>query len=341
MIELFFAFLCAMLIGYLVLLLRSFEYMSEQELKRQARNGNKKAEKVYAVRGAFGTHIFSLIWGLIGILTAIMIILLESGLWSAVAVAIAVPITIVVHAVLPWSKYPEPSLSMAAFVSPMFVQILRIITPILQPFEKLLGRWVSRTEIQHIHSKEELLEIISTAEITGDRVGRDELDIALHAMTFGEHSVGSVMIPRSVVKMVKSDEVLSPVVLGELHDSGFSRFPVQDNTSGDIIGTLFLKDAIEHKQSMLVSKVMRPEVYFVNEYASLDHVLNAFLKTKHHLFMVVNEFEEVTGIVTIEDILEQVLGKSIVDEFDRYDDLRAVAEKHAALEARKRKTQRV
>jgi Mg2+/Co2+ transporter CorC len=64
----------------------------------------------------------------------------------------------------------------------------------------------------------------------------------------------------------------------------------------------------------------------------LYQVLHAFLKTKHHQFIVVNSFEEYTGIVTIEDVLEQVIGHKIEDEFDKYDDMRAVAQHQAQKE---------
>ena len=70
---------------------------------------------------------------------------------------------------------------------------------------------------------------------------------------------------------------------------------------------------------------MDDKVYFVNEQQKLDHALTAFIRTKNHLFIVVNEFQETVGIITIEDILEQIIGQEIVDEFDRYDDMREVA----------------
>ncbi|QQS69160.1 CBS domain-containing protein [Candidatus Saccharibacteria bacterium] len=70
---------------------------------------------------------------------------------------------------------------------------------------------------------------------------------------------------------------------------------------------------------------MRRKVTYVHEDFTLYQTLQAFIKTKQHLFIVVNSFEEYVGIITIEDVLERVIGKLIVDEFDRYDDLRAVA----------------
>ena len=70
---------------------------------------------------------------------------------------------------------------------------------------------------------------------------------------------------------------------------------------------------------------MSPKVFFVHEELDLSHALNGFIKTKHHLFIVVNNFEEFVGILTIEDVLEQLLGRQIVDEFDAYENLREVA----------------
>ncbi len=70
---------------------------------------------------------------------------------------------------------------------------------------------------------------------------------------------------------------------------------------------------------------MSRKLTYVHEDFTLMRVLQAFLKTKRHLFLVVNSFEELVGIITIEDVLEQMIGRPIVDEFDKYDDLRAVA----------------
>lgn len=117
--------------------------------------------------------------------------------------------------------------------------------------------------------------------------------------------------------------------MDELHATGHSRFPVYQDKADNIIGTLYARDLMKAKEGGQVHSVMKKDVHYVREDQPLGRVLEAFLKTKHHLFVVVNNFEEVVGIITIEDILEQILGKPILDEFDKYQDLRAVA----ALEA--------
>jgi magnesium and cobalt transporter len=125
--------------------------------------------------------------------------------------------------------------------------------------------------------------------------------------------------------------------MGELHASGHSRFPVYEVKKDNIVGVLYLHDLVATKRSGTVSNIMRRKVTYVHEDFTLYQTLQAFIKTKQHLFIVVNSFEEYVGIITIEDVLERVIGKLIVDEFDRYDDLRAVAaaaahKDHAATE---------
>ena len=136
------------------------------------------------------------------------------------------------------------------------------------------------------------------------------------------------MTPLSKVYFVKSEETLTPVVLGELHDSGYSRFPVIQGSNQNVIGTLYLRDASNVKGSKQVKDVMRQETYFINEHKTLDYALKAFLKVKHHMFVVVNEFEDVVGILSMEDILEEIIGHQIIDEFDQFEDIKAVA-KHS------------
>jgi CBS domain containing-hemolysin-like protein len=161
-----------------------------------------------------------------------------------------------------------------------------------------------------------------------------------HSLSFGQKTIYEIMIPRKVVTMVASTDLMGPVLMDELHKSGHSRFPVYDSDdSNTIVGTLYLKSLVGEKQSGPVKKLMSNKVFFVHEELDLMHALDAFIKTKHHLFVVVNNFEEFVGIITIEDVLEQVLGRQIVDEFDNYDNLREVAALRAKKERSKKQSQ--
>lgn len=297
--------------------------MNVRELKRQARKGNIKAAQVYSVRSIYSAQLLVLLWGIVSLCTAGTVLLIENLLSVWLAVVISLPILIFIHTVLPLSKKPRHSLGLAAAMSPFLLAVLNLLRPVLSALTKLVSRFIELDPIRSVHSKDELLEILKHSE-RATKVSKDEILIACSALTFGDENIGRVMTPIGVVKTVNEKDVLTPVMLDELHDSGFSRFPVKGN--GDTyVGTLYFKDAVNMETSHTVKNIMRKSVFYVNEAALLDQALKAFLKTQHHLFMVVNEYEDVVGVITIEDILERIIGKKIVDEFDQYDDLRVVA----------------
>jgi CBS domain containing-hemolysin-like protein len=155
-------------------------------------------------------------------------------------------------------------------------------------------------------------------------------------MTFGDKLVGSIMTPRRQIKFVKADETVGPMLMDELHKTGHSRFPItKDNPktpSPQVVGTLYLKDIVGYQGGGKVKDQARKDVYYINEDSNLRQALSAFLKTHHHLLIVVNSFEEIVGVLSIEDVFEQIIGQPINDEFDNYDSLRAVAAKEAKQE---------
>ena len=312
-----------------MLVIRSFEYMSLRELKRQSHDGNHDAQIVYPVR-AYGIQLWIILWSLQGVFISGVIILLHGMIGVGWTLLISIPLVVLMHAIMPWIRWPKPSLRLAAAISPFLERVLRITYPILKFIEKAFGGWIQPEPILLIQSKGELLEILRHNAEEFDHVNPDELRIAEKALIFGDKPIGEHMTPLKDVYFVKAEELLTPVVLGELHDSGHSRFPVIHGTNQNVVGTLYLKDAIRVKNPKRISEIMQTEVYFINEHQNLDHALKAFIRVKHHLFVVINEFEDVVGVLSIEDILEQIIGRPIDDEFDKFDDKKAVAKHHLA-----------
>jgi CBS domain containing-hemolysin-like protein len=312
----------------IVLLIRSFEYMTITELRRQAHAGNLDAKIVYPVR-AYGIQLWMVLWSWQGVITSGIVLLLHNLVGAIWTLVVAIPLIVLVHAILPWSRWPKPNLHLAAIASPALERILKILYPVLHFGEKAVGRWIQPEPLLLIQSKDELLEILRHNAEEFDHVNPDELKIAENALVFGDKLIGDHMTPLKAIYFVKADEHLTPVVLGELHDSGYSRFPVIQGTNQNIIGTLFIKDAMQTKDPKSIKDVMRPEVYFINEHQTLDHALKAFLRVRHHMFVVVNEFEDVVGVLSVEDVIEQIIGRQIGDEFDQFDDKKAVAKHHS------------
>jgi putative hemolysin len=220
--------------------------------------------------------------------------------------------------------------TIATKIAPYFAQLLLA----LQPLNDQGGHFLhghSNTTRTGLYDKTDLLELLDKQmQVPGSQIHQSEINIAKHALTYGDKVVKDYLTPRRVVRFVDGNEPVGPILINELHESGFSRFPVWGDDENTIVGTLYMHDLVQQKQRGIVKNVMKSQVYYVNESSTLQGVLAAFLRTKHHLFIVVNEFEEIVGIITIEDILEQILGHKIVDEFDQYEDLRAVAKQQAA-----------
>lgn len=175
-----------------------------------------------------------------------------------------------------------------------------------------------------LNSPEELLDLVkhSPGVLTSDEQQR-----LVASLAFDARRVGDIMTPRSMINAVPLGETLGPLVLDELFKTGHSRFPVFDGDFDHIVGMLYLHDLLDLRRgSQPAKKAMQTKVYFVREDRDLSHALHGFLKTRHHLFVVVNEYRETVGLLSLEDVLEALLGAKIVDEFDAFDDLRAVAE---------------
>jgi len=174
-------------------------------------------------------------------------------------------------------------------------------------------------------SRDELAKLIQAAP--PEVLSRDDRAMLTSELDFMGKVVADVMTPRSMIDTVDPDDTIGPLLLDRLHHTGHSRFPVVDGDVDHVIGTLYLHDLIGKKTAhSKVKGAMDETVYYIGGQRSLEHALHAFLRTHHHLFIVVNEYRETIGVLSLEDVVETLIGRSIIDEFDEFDDLRSVAE---------------
>ena len=138
------------------------------------------------------------------------------------------------------------------------------------------------------------------------------------------------MVPRRKIKTVLAGDTLGPVLIDELHKNGQEQVLVREKAKGPFVGTLrFSQLGIDSKGH--VSGVMQPTVYYVHENDTLGEALHAFFMTNHPVFVVINSAEEYVGMISVEDILRQLVGHVPGDDFDRYSDPEAVASRHPAV----------
>ena len=183
---------------------------------------------------------------------------------------------------------------------------------------------VNPHETVTIHSIEELTEIVTNSS---DVLGPNERKLLASAIAFPGKQVGDYMTPRSSIDFVKKNEFLGPLVLDELHKLGHSRLPVISNDLDHVVGILQTHSllSLDVKKSISAEKMMEETVYYIHEDDTLEHALAAFLRTRHHLFIVINSLRETVGLITLEDVIETIIGRRIVDEDDIHADIRAVA----------------
>lgn len=342
------------MIGFLVALLllgialvaldlqRTYTLFSVRELKRRARAKDPIADVLYKA-AAYGASLKVLLWT--------VIVLAASGAFVLLARITPAPLAITTVALtigygfiwMPAHHASRIGVRIAVWLTPAISWLLGKLHPLLDRLTAFVQRHRPVTVHTGLYDRDDLLRLIELQKGQADsRISPETLDLLSHTLAFGDKLVRDIAIPARMVRQVAADEPVGPVLIRELHDSGFSRFPVYEpaatagqaaNGNGtNIVGILYLRDLVSLKHSGKVRDVMKPNVYYVHEDHPLEQVLDAFLKTQHHMFIVVNSFEETVGIITIEDILEQILGAKIVDEFDQYDDLRAVAAHRAKAE---------
>ncbi len=153
-------------------------------------------------------------------------------------------------------------------------------------------------------------------------LGPDALAMIEGALSVGDMQVRDIMVPRAQMVVIEDGKAPEEFV-GEVVDSGHSRFPVIGDNRDEVAGILFAKDLLSHfahngNARFALADAMRPAV-FIPESKRLDVLLREFRENRNHMAIVVDEYGGVSGLVTIEDVLEQIVGE-IDDEHDTGDE---------------------
>ncbi len=214
---------------------------------------------------------------------------------------------------------------LAALAAPDLSEILRRIDPVVKWLSKLVRRKDTPAQTD-IYDKEDLKELLQQQKrVVNNRIETADLDNALHALDVRFKKIGDHMVLRTKIHFVTPKDPIGPILLSELHKSGFSCFPVQGNAPNEVVGILYLDDLVSYASGGTVANAMSDDVYYVREDQKLEQVLQAFTKTGRYVFMVVNRHGELSGLITVNDVLDQLLGSSIYSDFASYDDISAVA----------------
>lgn len=179
---------------------------------------------------------------------------------------------------------------------------------------KLIG--ITPSHGSTIHTTDELKYLVQQSGESGT-IESEEYDIIRNAFDFSDRNVKQIMIPRNEVSYLNVDK-FDDKELERLLDDGYSRIPCYENDVDNIVGLLHIKDLLKtlrRNEEIIIKDLVRP-VIITPEHKKIGSLLKEFQQKHIHMAVIVNEFGSVEGIVTMEDIIEEIVGE-IQDEYDQ------------------------
>jgi putative hemolysin len=249
---------------------------------------------------------------------------------AGLAVIQAVPRLLVSRNPQKWVVYLSP-----------FVRLVRLLfrlpAALLEMPARALLRWrrLGVESAEPLDEREELLRLLEMEESVG-RIDKDERQMIRRVMALEETTAREIMVPRIDIVAVPSDSSFEEIARA-IVDRGYSRIPVFEDTIDNIVGVVYARDVLDQlangAKATDVKAMARPP-YFVPESKKVDELLAEMRHNKLSIAIVVDEYGGTAGLVTIEDLIEEIVGE-IADEFDVEEEpIHRVSDTEAILDAR-------
>ena len=298
-------------------------------MKRMAADGDARAAKVLKLAERYESLLSSILIGnnivniLASSLATVLFVRALGNKGVTVSTLVITVVILLVGEVTPKNIAKEHAETIAMKFYPVLFALTKLFTPLnwlLGCWQKLIGKVVKPAEDRG-YTEEELITIVEEAENEGG-IDAHESELIKSAIEFTDVDVEEILTPRVEVQAVElgaSDDEISEL----FQESGYSRLPVYQETVDNIVGILHEKDFYANRGKVPVRELMSTPTY-VMQNTKVSDLLKLLQKTKSHMAVVVDEYDGVQGIVTMEDILEELVGE-IWDEHDE------VVEEYRAL----------
>ena len=301
----------------------AFSSLNQIRLKSRAEDGDSSAARVLNMAEQYdkllstiliGNNIVNIAAASIGTILFTQMLGAERG--ATVSTIVLTIIVLIFGEVTPKSLAKEMPEKVATAVSPFLVLLMALMTPLTWLFtqwKKLLGHFVHSGEADTI-TEGELMTMVSEAENDGELTDR-ESELIRSAIEFDDVEVEEILTPRVDVVAVEDDIPLEELAQ-TFAESGYSRLPVYHGTIDNIIGVVHEKDfyIARLKKATKIDDLVVPTLYTTGS-TQISQLLRTLREQHHHLAVVVDEYGGTEGIITLEDILEELVGE-IWDEHD-------------------------
>lgn len=302
----------------------AYTSLNKIRLKMMADDGNRRAKRAYDLTENYDKFLSTVLIGnnivniaSTSIATVLFIDLLRNeSLGSTISTVVMTVAVLIFGEISPKSIAKEKPESFAMFSSGFLKFLMILFTPLVSFFvvwKKMLKK-VFRLDNKDTITGDELINIVEEAE-EGGGIDEVERDLIRSAISFSECPVGDILTPRvDMIAVDKSDSLEE--IRKAFDESGFSRLPVFDGTVDSIVGVIHIRDFNKLLQSnrKTIRSIIKPTV-FVAKQMSISELLKLMQSKKTHMAVISDEYGGTTGIATMEDILEELVGE-IWDEYD-------------------------
>ena len=301
----------------------AFSSLNQIRLKSRAEDGDTSAARVLAMAEKYdkllstiliGNNIVNIAAASIGTIIFTKMLGAERG--ATVSTMVLTVVVLIFGEVTPKSLAKEMPETVATAVAPALSLLMLVFTPLTWLFsqwKRFLGHFVHSTEEDTI-TEGELMTMVSEAENDGELTDR-ESELIRSAIEFDDVEVEEILTPRVDVVAVEDDISLEELAQ-TFAESGYSRLPVYHDTVDNIIGVVHEKDfyIARLKKSVTMEDLIAPTLYTTGS-TQISQLLRTLREQHHHMAVVVDEYGGTEGIITLEDILEELVGE-IWDEHD-------------------------
>lgn len=256
--------------------------------------------------GAKAVAVFGNTW--FGVFSAVMTLLI-------LFVSEIIPKTI---GAIYWSKLVTPTV--------VFVDILVLALYPFVWFSEKLTKFISHGKEVHLFSRDEFAAMARFGQQSG-HINANESRIIKNLLRFGSLKITDIMTPRTVISALPENQTFIDA-FNDLSQTPFSRIPLYKTDIDDISGFILRDDALLKRaqgQSTGLLKEVKRSVLTVPGSVSLSVLLERLIKERHHIAIVVDEYGGTQGLVTLEDVIETLIGVEILDETDKVEDMQSLA----------------
>ena len=322
-ISLVIIIICIIMSAYFSATETAFSSLNRIRIKNMAEKGNKRAQLVLRLSENYDSLLSTILIGnnivniaSASLATVLFVELLGAEAGPSVSTAVTTVVVLIFGEVSPKSIAKESPEAFAMFSAPILNMLVILLTPfnfLFKQWKKLLSLLIKSSEDEGI-TEEELLSIVEEAEQDGG-INEQESMLIRSAIEFTEQEAIDILTPRidiTAVPVTATKEEIAAVFA----ETAYSRIPLYEDSIDHIVGIISQKDFHNyvHHTEKLVSDIIRP-VLFVPKSKKISILLKELQQKKSHIAVVLDEFGGTIGIITLEDILEELVGE-IWDEHD-------------------------